>query len=97
MISRATRLALPILVACALITGGAVRLARGEEDLGTKIKRIFEPTPTPPPKKRKASTKKKPSPTPSPSCFAEKGSNSGTLAEPFTEKEKRLGEEKPHA
>ena len=57
MIARAKGLALPILIACALIAGGGVRLTFAQQDFGTKVKRIFEPTP--PPKKRKASSKKK--------------------------------------
>ncbi len=57
----------PRFVLLAIILVLAVPAARAEESLGTKIKRIFEPTP--PPKKKKASTtsKKSPSPTPLPS------------------------------
>ena len=44
----------------------SVPQAQSEESLGSKIKRIFEPTP--PPKRKKTSSKKKASPTPSPTA-----------------------------
>ena len=84
MISRAKDFALPLLIAFALITGGAVRVAVAEEDLGTKIKRIFEPTP--PPKKKKTVTKKKTSPTPSPSPTPKKKSAEEVTPSPSPKK-----------
>ena len=94
MISRAKSLALPLLIACALIVGGSARPASGAEDLGTKIKRLFQqPTPTPRPKKRKSSTKRKSSPSPSPSP---KKKHTGEASPSPSSKKKRASvEERP--
>lgn len=64
MKTHARPLAVCVLLAFALATGTVAPRAEAQ-DLGDKIKRIFEPTP-PPKKKRKSSTTKKSSPTPSP-------------------------------
>lgn len=66
-----TATAAVVLLACA-VAYSAAPLARAEESLGDKIKKIFEPTPTASPKKRKNSTSKKSTTKPTPSATKSK-------------------------
>ena len=63
-----TKITLRVLVLAAICFGAVVTPRGAQESLGTKIKKIFEPTPTPAPsrKHRKGKTTSSPSPTATP-------------------------------
>jgi cell wall-associated NlpC family hydrolase len=56
----------------------AIDAAPAEESLGTKIKKIFEPTPTPAPRRHRKHSAKKATPTPSPTAMPRHKKNSPT-------------------
>jgi hypothetical protein len=100
--ARAKTLALPLLIAGALLLEGGLRSSFAQQDLGTKIKQIFEPTP--PPKKRKTSSKKKASPHAVTIAervsfrFPEEEIDGRVYAQPIAHEEKgKLGEEKSYS
>ena len=62
----ATKIAFRVLFLGAICVGIIVTQGEAEESLGTKIKRIFEPTPTPAPRRHRKQSAKKATPAPSP-------------------------------